>query len=163
MKSVNITAKITVCNYNELNNAEKSVIDAAKEVLKSAYCPYSHFRVGAAVLLANQEIIAGSNQENAAYPSGLCAERVALFYANSKFPGEPVETIALAASYNGDYTEEPITPCGSCRQVIWETQNRYNHPVRLILYGKKEIYKVEDITDLLPFAFGKVKQVNGER
>jgi cytidine deaminase len=153
MKNFNITAKIVVYDYNELNTVEKIVVDAAKEAVKSAYCPYSGFRVGAAVLLGNGEIIRGSNQENAAYPSGLCAERTALFYANSRFPGEAVDTVAVAAFCNGSYTAEPITPCGACRQVILEAQNRYNHPVRLILYGEKACYVVESISELLPLGF----------
>lgn len=144
-----------VCNYSELNKTEKNVIDAAKKAAKKAYSPYSHFRVGAAVLLTNKEVISGNNQENAAYPSGLCAERTALFYANSKFPDEAVDIIAIAAFCNGGYTNEPITPCGACRQVILEAQNRYNHPIRLLLYGEKKIYQVEQITDLLPLGFQK--------
>ncbi|MDR0506170.1 MAG: cytidine deaminase [Dysgonamonadaceae bacterium] len=153
MKNLNIAAKIIICDYKELNSIEKNVVNYAKEMLKNSYSPYSSFRVGAAVLLSNNEIISGSNQENAAYPSGLCAERTALFYANSKFPDESVSIIAVAAFYKGDYTKEPVTPCGACRQVIMETQNRYNSPVKLILYGKEKIYKVETISDLLPLAF----------
>ena len=153
MKDLIITAKIQVFDYNELNLLEKNLIDAAKEAVNRAYVPYSHFQVGAAVLLANQEIITGSNQENVAFPSGLCAERTTLFYANSRFPDTAVDTIAVAAYTNGDFTADPITPCGACRQVILETQNRYKHPVRILLYGKKAVYIIESITDLLPLAF----------
>jgi cytidine deaminase len=155
MKNFKITAKIIVCDYNELNNTEKIVVDAAKKAVKSAYCPYSHFQVGAAVLLGNGEIITGSNQENVSYPSGLCAERTALFYANSRFPDEAVDTIAIAAFCDGSYTAKPVTPCGACRQVIMETQNRYGRPVRMILFGEKEIYIVESISELLPMGFLK--------
>ena len=154
MREIKITAKIQVYNYNELNLVEKKLIDAAKEAVKRAYVPYSQFQVGAAVLLANQEIISGSNQENAAFPSGLCAERTTLFYANSRFPDTEVDTIAVAAYTHGDFTDDPVTPCGACRQVILETQNRYKHPVRIMLYGKKAVYVIEQITDLLPLAFG---------
>ena len=153
MKELIITAKIRVSDYNELNLIEKNLIDAAKDAVKRAYVPYSHFHVGAAVLLANQEIITGSNQENVAYPSGICAERTTLFYANSRFPDTAVDTLAVAAYTNGDFTDDPVTPCGACRQVILETQNRYKHPVRILLYGKKAIYIIEQITDLLPLAF----------
>jgi cytidine deaminase len=153
MRNLNITAKIIVCNYNELNKTEKIVINAAKETVRNAYCPYSHFQVGAAVLLVKGEIIRGSNQENAAYPSGLCAERTALFYANSQFPGEAIDTIAIAAFCNGRYTAKPVTPCGACRQVILEAQNRYKHPIRMILYGENEIYIVESVSELLPLDF----------
>ena len=154
MEEFKITAKIQVYNYNELNLVEKILIDAAKEAVKRAYVPYSHFQVGAAVLLTNQEIITGNNQENAAFPSGLCAERTTLFYANSRFPDTAVDAIAIAAYTQGDFTDDPITPCGACRQVILEAQNRYKHPVRLLLYGTKAVYVVEQITDLLPLAFG---------
>jgi cytidine deaminase len=154
MKELNITAKIRVYGQNELDAAEKKLMDAAKEAVMRAYTPYSHFQVGAAVLLANGEIVTGNNQENVAFPSGLCAERTALFYANSRFPDVAVEAIAIAAYTNGDFTEEPISPCGACRQVILEAQNRYRHPVRVWLYGKRAIYAVERITDLLPLAFG---------
>jgi len=154
MEELKITAKIRVYHYNELQSGEKKIIDAAKEAVRRAYAPYSYFQVGAAVLLTNQEIITGNNQENVAFPSGLCAERVALFYANSRFPDTAVDTIAIAAYTNGDFTEDPVSPCGACRQVILEAQNRYKHPVRLMLYGKKAIYVVEQITDLLPLSFG---------
>ena len=153
MKEFKIIAKIQVYNYNELTLVEKNLINAAKEAVKRAYVPYSHFQVGAAVLLANQEIISGNNQENVAFPSGLCAERTTLFYANSRFPDTAVDAIAVAAYTNGDFTDDPVTPCGACRQVILETQNRYKHPVRILLYGKKAVYVVEQITDLLPLAF----------
>jgi cytidine deaminase len=146
MEELKITAKIQVCDYNELNSVEKKLIDTAKEAVMRAYTPYSGFQVGAAVGLANQE--------NVAFPSGLCAERTALFYANSRFPNTAVDAIAVAAYTDGDFTDNPVSPCGACRQVILEAQNRYRHPVRMILYGKKMIYVIEQITDLLPLAFG---------
>jgi cytidine deaminase len=153
MEEYKISAKIIICSYEELNKTEKFLVDTAKDVLKNSYSPYSHFQVGAAILLTNNEIISGNNQENIAYPSGLCAERTALFYANSKYPDEAVDTIAIVAFHDGDYTEEPVTPCGACRQVILEAQNRYKHPIRIILYGKSKSYIIEKITDLLPLAF----------
>jgi cytidine deaminase len=154
MNELNISAKIRVYGHNELSAAEKKLVDAAKEAVKRAYTPYSQFQVGAAVLLANGEVITGNNQENAAFPSGLCAERTALFYANSQFPDVAVDAIAIAAYTKGDFTEEPISPCGACRQVILEAQLRYRRPVRILLYGRREVYVVEQITDLLPLAFG---------
>ena len=153
MKNLEISTKITICTYEELNKTEKILVDSAKEVLKNAYSPYSNFQVGAAILLKNNEIVSGSNQENVAYPSGLCAERTALFYANSKYPNQAVDTIAIAAFTNGTYLDQPITPCGACRQVILEAQNRYKHPIRIILYGEKEIYIINKVTDLLPLSF----------
>ncbi len=143
------------CSTDKSLDLAKKLVDRAKEAAQRAYAPYSHFQVGAAILLSNEEIITGSNQENAAFPSGLCAERIALFYANSQFPDEAVDTIAIAAYSNGDFTENPITPCGACRQVMLEVQNRYNQRVRILLYGKKEIYMIEKITDILPLSFGE--------
>ena len=154
MDALNISTKIQVCHDNELSPVEKNLVEAAKEAVKRAYAPYSQFQVGAAVLLTNNEIVTGNNQENAAFPSGTCAERTALFYANSRFPDAAVDTIAIAAYTHGDFTDDPISPCGSCRQVMLEAQNRYNHPVQLLLYGKKAVYKVEKISDLLPLSFG---------
>jgi cytidine deaminase len=153
MEELIISAKIQVYYYNELNFVEKNLVNAAKEAVKCAYAPYSRFQVGAAVLLTNREIVAGSNQENVAFPSGLCAERTALFYANSRFPDTAVEAIAIAAYTKDDFTDDPISPCGACRQVILEAQNRYKHPVRILLYGKKAVYVIERITDLLPLGF----------
>jgi cytidine deaminase len=153
MRNLIFRAKIRICNDKELNQTEKNLIDVAKEASFKAYAPYSGLKVGAAVLLANNEIISGNNQENAAYPLGLCAERIALFYANARFPDVAIEAIAVAACVNGDFLSEPITPCGGCRQVILEAQMRYNHPIRIILYGKRKIYFVEKITDLLPLNF----------
>jgi cytidine deaminase len=153
MNELNITTKVRICQYNELDSTEKNLVDAAKEAVSRAYVPYSHFHVGAAVLLANGEIVTGNNQENASYPMGLCAERTALFYANSRYPDAAVDTIAIAAFTEGDFLDEPITPCGGCRQVILEAQNRYRHPVKIILYGKKQIYLIDKISDLLPLSF----------
>ena len=153
MNELKITAKIQVCTYDELKISEKNLIDKAKDAVKQSYSPYSHFQVGAAVLLNSGDIIQGSNQENAAFPSGLCAERTALFYANSQFPQNAVEIIAIAAFSNNNFTEEPITPCGACRQVMIEAQNRFKHPIRLLLYGKKKIFIIDDITAILPLSF----------
>jgi cytidine deaminase len=153
MKEIKIQTKIQVCDYTELTVAEKRLIDAAQEAVHRAYVPYSRFRVGAAVQLANQVIVTGNNQENAAYPSGICAERTALFYANSQYPDVAVEAIAIAAYTDGDFTSAPISPCGACRQVILEAQTRYRRPVKVLLFGKKEIYVIPRISDLLPLAF----------
>jgi len=156
MKILNITAKIQICSYEQLLSEEKMIIDCAKDACSRAYAPYSQFRVGAAVLLANGEIVTGNNQENVAFPSGLCAERTALFYANSQYPKQAVKSLAIAAYTQGDFVESPISPCGACRQVILETEMRYKNPIRIYLYGKKEIYIIEGINDLLPLAFGTI-------
>jgi len=158
MKIVDITAKIQICNYNELQQEEKNLIDCAKEACSRAYAPYSQFQVGAAVVLANGEIVTGNNQENVAFPSGLCAERTALFYANSRYPDQAVKSLAIAAYTQGDFIDKPISPCGACRQVILETEMRYHSPIRIFLYGKSEIYIIKGINDLLPLAFNTLEK-----
>ena len=156
MRYLKITAKIRICNHEELLSEEKILIDRAKEAAFRAYAPYSKFNVGAAALLSNGEVITGNNQENVAFPSGLCAERTTLFYAHSQYPGEAVQALAIAAYTEGDFLDRPISPCGACRQVMLETEIRADRPVKIILYGKKEIYVVESVGDLLPLAFGSV-------
>ena len=152
MKEFKIVTKIVISSYIELGEKEKKLIDLAKNATKDAYAPYSQFRVGAAVLLENGEMITGNNQENIAYPSGMCAERVALYYANATFPDVKVKAIAVAAYFEGDYVEK-ISPCGSCRQVLQEAENRYKSPIRILLYGKNEVYIVESVKDLMPLSF----------
>jgi cytidine deaminase len=148
-----ITAKIVFCALDELTDAEKMMIQHAKQAATKAYAPYSSFQVGAAVLLDNDEVVIGNNQENAAYSSGLCAERVALFYANARYPEAKVLTLAVAAQNMLGFSSEPITPCGSCRQVLLEAENRYGSNIRILLYGADEIAIVESIKDLLPLSF----------
>ena len=155
MKSFNLTTKILVYSIEECDEAIKNLIESAKQATFKAYAPYSTYHVGAAVLLANGDIITGNNQENAAYPSGLCAERTALFYANAQYPDIAVEVIAITAHHNGDFTEDICSPCGSCRQVLVEVENRFDHPVRIIMCGKDKIYEVSSIKELLPLSFGK--------
>ena len=154
MENRNITTKIMVCSYEELTEAEKKLIDAAKEASNRSYAPYSRFQVGAAVRLAGGVLVSGSNQENAAYPSGTCAERTTLFYANSRYPDQAIKTLAIAArNEQGKFLEDPITPCGACRQVMLEMETRYRQPMRILLYGEKEIYEMQKVGDLLPFSF----------
>ena len=155
MENKNITTKIIVCSYEELNDEEKKLVDAAKEASNRSYAPYSRFQVGAAVRLAGGVLVSGSNQENAAYPSGTCAERTTLFYANSQYPDRAVEALAIAAQTGGKFIEHPTAPCGACRQVILETEERYRHPIRIYLYGTNEVYIVDSIVGLLPLCFGK--------
>lgn len=155
MENKNITTKIIVCSYEELNDEEKKLVDAAKEATNRSYAPYSRFQVGAAVRLAGGLLVSGSNQENAAYPSGTCAERTTLFYANSQYPDRAVEALAIAAQTGGKFIEHPTAPCGACRQVILETEERYRHPIRIYLYGTDEVYIVDSIVGLLPLCFGK--------
>ena len=155
MKDLNIQTIIKVCQYDELSDQDKQLIDKAKEMTQHSYAPYSKFKVGAAALLANGAIVTGSNQENAAYPSGLCAERTTLFYANSQYPDQAVLTLAIAARTEQDFIDNPIPPCGACRQVLLETENRYNRNIRILLYGENGTYEVQTVKDLLPLQFVK--------
>lgn len=153
MKELTITAIINVYQFDELNSADRDLIQAAMDATARSYAPYSRFSVGAAALLNNGTVVTGTNQENAAYPSGLCAERTTLFYANSRYPDQPVDTLAIAARTEKDFIDTPIPPCGACRQVILETEKRYGQPIRILLYGKECIYEIESIGDLLPLSF----------
>lgn len=151
-----IEMKITVLQYDtieELESSDRQLIEKAIEAAKKAYAPYSKYKVGAALKLSNNEIITGNNQENAAYPSGLCAERVALFYANSQFPEIPVVSMAITAFQDGNQVKKAVYPCGSCRQVILEDEIRFNNNVRMILAGKEKINIVESVKNLLPLYF----------
>ncbi len=154
MKEKGFRIDIKIYAYEELNDEDCKLIDAAREATRRSYSPYSHFSVGAAVRLANGLIVSGSNQENAAYPSGLCAERTTLFYANSRYPDQSVEALAIAARDElGEFTKRPISPCGACRQVMLETEQRYKQPIRLLLYGTEGIYELSEAKALLPLSF----------
>ena len=153
MKTVNIVAKIIICEQNELTEQQKKVVDAAKSAILGSYAPYSNFNVGAAVLLDNGEIIKGSNQENAASPSGSCAERTALFYAGAAFPDAKVNKIAIVASKTGVLNDKICSPCGACRQVMCESQYRAGAPIEVLLCSSKEIYIFDSVDALLPLSF----------
>ena len=142
-------------NIDQLEQKDKELAQAAIEALSGSYAPYSNFNVGAAVRMEDGEIVKGANQENAAYPSGLCAERVTMFYANSKYPNVAPKALAIATFADGDFLEEPITPCGACRQVLLETEVRYGVDMDVLLYGKRGIYKLSSIKALLPLSFDK--------
>lgn len=141
------------CKFEELTPEEKQLVEEARQATYRSYSPYSSFSVGASVLLANGVILSGSNQENAAYPSGLCAERTVLFYANSQYPNQPITMMAIAARSEKGFTEIPITPCGACRQVLAETERRFEQPIRILLYGETETIIIDGVKDLLPFLF----------
>ncbi|TNF43100.1 MAG: cytidine deaminase [Bacteroidetes bacterium] len=132
---------------------DQKLILAARESAENAYAPYSKFCVGAAILLANGMIIKGNNQENADFTDGLCAERVALFYAHANFPDVAVEALAVTAKTVHGLIPGPAQPCGSCRQVLVETESRFKQPIRLILDGAEKIMVFEGADNLLPFAF----------
>jgi cytidine deaminase len=156
-------SKLTIVTELEVYKSIKDLIlkdaellVAAKKMVKTAYAPYSEFHVGAAVLLENGEIIAGNNQENAAYPSGLCAERVALFYAGSQYPTIAIKTIAISVKSKNVIISEPLSTCGGCRQVIAEYENKFKKPIRIIMSGEKgQIYIANSIESLLPLMFSK--------
>ncbi len=155
MKKKIIETIISIYNFDELETSQKQLIEKAKEQIEKAYAPYSKFYVGAAIELENGEVFAGSNQENSAYPSGLCAERVAMFFANAQYPDIPVKTIAIAASTNGKFLSDPISPCGSCRQVLLETETRFEQDIKFLLYGANHVFVIESVRQLLPLCFEK--------
>lgn len=138
----------------ELETDDFQLLMQARIAAGKAYAPYSRFRVGAAVLLSNGMIILGNNQENAAYPSGLCAERVALFYAFSMYPDEKVVAIAVTALSEKALINKPLTPCGSCRQVMAEYEKKADLNMRVIMQGQEgPVMVVESMKNLLPFSF----------
>ncbi len=148
--------QIIADEYNKLSDLpaiDQKLIQTARESAKNAYAPYSKFYVGAAVLLANGEVIKGNNQENADFTDGLCAERVALFYAHAVYPDVAVEALAVTAKNLNGIIPGPAQPCGSCRQVLVETESRFNHSIRLILDGAEKIMVFEGADNLLPLAF----------
>ena len=140
-------------NLSELTEIDQKLVNAAREASEKAYAPYSKFNVGAAVLLANGEIIRGNNQENADFTDGLCAERVALFFAHATYPDVAVTALAVTAKNKGRLLKGPTQPCGSCRQVLVETESRYKQQIRLILDGAEKIMVLNGADSLLPFAF----------
>ena len=148
--------RIFVEEYNsvgELKEEERELVFAAREASKDAYAPYSQFHVGAALKLGNGMIFKGNNQENSSFTAGLCAERVALFYANAAFPDEPVKIIAVTAENSYGLIAHPVKPCGVCRQAMVETEVRFKQPIRIILDGKSKIQVFNGVENLLPFAF----------
>jgi cytidine deaminase len=142
-------------NIDELPVNDQNLLLEAMRITGQAYAPYSGFHVGAAVLLENGLIVSGNNQENSAYPSGLCAERVALFYANANYPDSGVQTIAISAAKRGVLVNEPVKPCGSCRQALAETEVRFKTPIRIILDGQDGILVLNGVESLLPLSFSK--------
>ena len=153
MKKRQLEISYHSCKFEELTPEEKQLVEEARQATYRSYSPYSRFSVGASVLLANGVILSGSNQENAAYPSGLCAERTVLFFANSQHSNQPITMMAIAARSEKGFTEIPITPCGACRQVLAETEKRFEYPIRILLYGETETIIIDGVKNLLPFLF----------
>ena len=143
-------------SLNDLSAEDKVLAEAAIEATANSYSPYSRFKVGAALRLSDGTIVKGSNQENMAYPSGLCAERTAMFYASSQYPQHAILKIAIAATQGGVLCGNPATPCGSCRQVMAQYQLRGGKPMQIILAGGEKILKFEKVDDLLPLIFDSI-------
>lgn len=148
-----IKSTMTVCQKDELSESERNLIEKAIEATNNSYVPYSHFHVGSAVLLENGEIISGCNQENAAFSVTICAERTALFAAGAKFPDTSIVAIAIAARNKDGLLSEPVTPCGSCRQALVETEFRHKRKIRILLYGTRHTYVLDGIGTLMPLSF----------
>ena len=151
MKELNIEIAVKIYDYEELDAADRELMDAAREATNRSYAPYSHFSVGAAARLANGIVVTGTNQENAAYPSGLCAERTTLFYANSQHPDQAVTTLAIAARNEHDeFLESPIPPCGACRQMLYE----FAPGLRVLAARGDGEFQAVPLSELLPYGFG---------
>ncbi len=157
------TTKLTIltefdvyASAKDLAKKDAELLQTAQKMVKSAYAPYSTFHVGAAVLLENGKIVTGNNQENAAYPSGLCAERVAVFYAGAQYPDSAIKAIAVAVKSQNMVISEPLSPCGACRQAIAEYENKAGKPIRIIMSGEKgPVYIAKSVESLLPLMFSK--------
>lgn len=144
-----------ITDWSLLSSTHLSLIEKAIEISKSAYAKYSEFHVGAALLLENGEVVLGSNQENIAFPSGLCAERTALFYSGSQYPNLKVMKLVIYGAGDLQASGAPVTPCGACRQVIAETIQRQAQGFEMLLVGKnREVLRFENALDLLPLPFG---------
>jgi cytidine deaminase len=162
MKEIIITTTVRSYEMSELPESDRLLIERAKEATRRSYAPFSKFHVGAAILLGNGETVCGSNQENAAFSSGTCAERSACFYAGAKYPGVALKKIAIAAwtkegkpegmEYDEYFQPKPISPCGACRQALMEYENMTG-PIEVLLYGKEGVYRVDSIAALLPLTF----------
>lgn len=155
MKKINVTTSATMFDdLSELSSNDQLLMNKAIEARKKAYAPYSKFNVGVALLLSNEEIILGNNQENAAYPSGMCAERVAIWKAGSEYPNMKVKKIAITASSENSTVNKPVGPCGACRQTLSEYEINQKEPIEIIFMGEVgKVIKTESLLSLLPFSF----------
>ena len=154
MKKFDVTVTIEEMAYAELNEQERSLVEAAREATHRSYAPYSKFNVGAAILLDNGEMVTGSNQENAAYPSGLCAERTTAFYAHSRYPEARFVAPAIAArDGSGEFVADPVSPCGACRQSLLQYKMLAEAGIKVLLVAANRVYRLPSIRSLLPLAF----------
>ena len=157
MKEVNIETKLQVYNSMlDLPNNIQKLMHSAIEARDKAYAPYSKFKVGAAILLDNKNVVIGNNQENASYPSGLCAERTAIYYAGAKYPEAKILIMALTAASENKITDTPIPPCGACRQAIMEYETKQEQPIEIYFMGVKgKVVKSYSLANLLPLGFDR--------
>lgn len=153
MKDIELNFRMQFCQLEELADDDRQLVEKAIGATQNSYAPYSNFHVGACLRLADGREVIGANQENAAFPSGLCAERSAVFAAQSMFPEEPITALAIAARNENGLTAQPVSPCGACRQVILEMEDRYKQDVRILLYGTEGIYVIPSVKSLLPLHF----------
>lgn len=153
MKTIELNIRWQFLQMEELDSTERAVVEKAIEATGNSYAKYSNFNVGAALLLDDGSFVMGANQENAAFPSGLCAERSALFAAQSQKPDCAVQILAIAAKNEHGLTAKPVSPCGACRQVMIEVEQRYRKPMEVLLYGTKGVYRIRSAEDLLPLSF----------
>lgn len=155
MKKIELTTTLTIFSgVHELPDSISDLMERASEIRNMAYAPYSQFKVGAAILLENDQIVLGNNQENACYPSGLCAERTAIYSAGANYPGVVMKAMAITAKSNQQLTSKPVPPCGSCRQTIAEYELKQQAPIPIYFMGEKgEIYLSDSLSNLLPFTF----------
>ena len=142
--------------FDELSAEDRQLTDAAIAAMQNAYSPYSHFKVGAAVRLSDGSIVTGSNQENAAFPSSLCAERTAMYSASANYPGKAMLGIAIVGGKAMSITDKPVTPCGACRQVMAEYEKRSGVHMSILLIGRDEVWKFSRVEDLLPYIFDSI-------
>lgn len=163
MKELRLNTEYREYRLDELSDSDRALVEQAKEATRRSYAPYSKFHVGAAIRLGNGGVVCGSNQENAAFSSGTCAERSACFYAAAENPDEPMETIAIAAwtksgkpeglDWEEYFQDTPISPCGNCRQALLEYEAKSGKPLRLLLYGRQGVFEIPSVASLLPFCF----------
>lgn len=153
MKDIELNFRMQFCQLEELADDDRRLVEKAIAATHNSYAPYSNFHVGACLRLADGLEVIGANQENAAFPSGLCAERSAVFAAQSMFPDKPITALAIAARNENGLTSQPVSPCGACRQVILEMEDRYKQDVRILLYGTEGVYVIPSVKSLLPLHF----------
>ena len=153
MKDIELNFRMQFCQLEELADDDRQLVEKAIGATQNSYAPYSNFHVGACLRLADGREVIGANQENAAFPSGLCAERSAVFAAQSMFPEEAITALAIAARNENGLTAQPVSPCGACRQVILEMEDRYKQDVRILLYGTEGVYVISSVKSLLPLHF----------